>query len=160
MTSKLLGCAIATLVWQAAAAGAEGPFTVHWDEICRVAENRQLSITTREGRIIEGRCVSVAADQIDLAAKEHRVITIARPNLARIRLVRDRYAKRHALASLGKGMREGFRTGVQWLLSPAAPLGLVVIPGTAAWGVVAAPFCLLGELVRTRSVEIQELTVL
>jgi hypothetical protein len=43
-------------------------------------------------------------------------------------------------------MHEGLRQGFEWLFSPYAPLGMVVVPGTVAWGAVAAPFCLLGDL--------------
>jgi hypothetical protein len=52
----------------------------------------------------------------------------------------------HHLADLGDGMSKSFRRGFGWLFSPAAALGLVTIPATVAWGAVAAPFCLLGDL--------------
>jgi hypothetical protein len=52
----------------------------------------------------------------------------------------------HRLKSLGKGMKHGMHDGVKMTFSPLAPIGLVVIPGTLAWGAVAAPFCILGDL--------------
>ena len=52
----------------------------------------------------------------------------------------------HHLADLGNSMSKSFARGFGWLFSPAAPLGLVAIPATIAWGAVAAPFCLLGDL--------------
>jgi hypothetical protein len=32
------------------------------------------------------------------------------------------------------------------LLTPAAPVAIVLVPGTFAWGALAAPFCLIGDL--------------
>jgi hypothetical protein len=52
----------------------------------------------------------------------------------------------HHLADLGNSMSKSFRRGFGWLFSPAAPLGLLTIPATVAWGAMAAPFCLLGDL--------------
>jgi hypothetical protein len=54
--------------------------------------------------------------------------------------------EQHPLKALGKGLRRTFQEGFDMLFSPAAPGAIVLIPATAAWGVVAAPFCALGEL--------------
>ncbi len=46
----------------------------------------------------------------------------------------------------GQGLHKHLRNGIDDLLSPRAPLGLVSVPSVLAWGAVAAPFCALGEL--------------
>ena len=163
MTRKLFSRAIAVTVCVAtgmSAAPAVGPVAVPWNEICRVAGNRELSITKQNGETVQGHCSRIDVDEIVVATKDHRLIRIARSGLLSIRLVRRTYARKHALASLRKGMHEGFRNGFEWLFSPYAPLGLVVIPATLAWGAVAAPFCLIGEFGHTTGVEIEELHVL
>ncbi len=114
-----------------------------WNDLCHMAANRQLSVTTTDGRTVNGSCASTDADGLSLTANQ-RVIKIARSTLTRIQLYQP--GSGHHLADLGHGMSKSFRTGFGWLFSPAAPLGLVAIPATVAWGAVAAPFCLLGDL--------------
>jgi hypothetical protein len=64
----------------------------------------------------------------------------------------------HQLSALGRNVQKGLRQGFEWLLSPYAPLGIVAVPATVAWGAVAAPFCLLGDLThkasRTREIKV------
>jgi len=141
---------------------AAGPVEVQWNQVCRVAGNRELSITTQSGETVLGYCTAINVNEISITTKDQRVIKIARSALARIRAVRPINTKGHALASLGKGMHEGLRTGFGYLFSPAAPLGLVMVPGTLAWGAVAAPFCLIGDLAHRAGggVEIEEINVL
>jgi len=91
----------------------------------------------------DSTCVGIDVDEIAVKTKDQRGVKIARSTLSRIRIHRTRG---NALASLGKGMLAGLRHGHEWPFSPAAPLGLVVVPDTLAWGAVAAPFCLLGDL--------------
>jgi hypothetical protein len=123
---------------------AAGQIEVSWTEVCNVAGARQLKITTANGETVEGYCLSINMDQIAVTTKDQRVVKITRAALSRIQMRGER--KSHQLSSLGRGMREGLRQGFEWLLSPCAPLGLVVVPGTLAWGAVAAPFCMLGDL--------------
>jgi hypothetical protein len=125
--------------------GRAEPVSVPWNKVCALAGARELSITTQGGETVQGVCMSINVDEIAVSTQDHRVVKIARSTLARIR-VRRTSAKGHELASLGKGTHEGLRTGFAWLLSPAAPLGIVVVPGTLAWGAIAAPFCLVGDL--------------
>lgn len=148
MTSKWMGRAVTVTAWMAMGMGsvqAAGPVSVQWNSVCRVVGERELFITTQGGETVQGYCTAINVDEIAVTTKDQRVVKIARSALSHIR-VRRTNTKGHALASLGKGMHEGFRTGLGWLFSPAAPLGLVVIPGTLAWGAVAAPFCLIGDL--------------
>jgi hypothetical protein len=58
--------------------------------------------------------------------------------------------------SLQRGVGDALKTEGNWALSPAAPLGLVAIPATIAWDIVASPFCLLGDaLAPTRKEQIR-----
>lgn len=125
--------------------GRAEPVSIPWSKVCSVAGARELSITTQQGETMQGVCVSINVDEIAITTQDHRVVKIARSALARIQVHRTS-TKGHELAALKKGMRHGLRTGFGWLFSPAAPLGLVVVPGTLAWGAIAAPFCLIGDL--------------
>ncbi len=68
---------------------------------------------------------------------------IARSNLTRIELFNNHGRE---FKELMNGMDSGLRTGIQMMFSPWAPVGVVTIPGTPAWGAAAAPFCLPGDL--------------
>jgi hypothetical protein len=114
-----------------------------WTDLCHVAAGRQLNVTTADGNTVSGACVSTNADELSLTANQ-RVVKIARSTLTRIQMYQP--GNGHHLADLGNGMYKSFNRGFAWLFSPAAPLGLVAIPATVAWGAVAAPFCLLGDL--------------
>jgi hypothetical protein len=114
-----------------------------WGDLCAVAGGQQLSITTNDGKTVKGTCASTSDSEIALTANQ-RVVKIARSTLSRIQMYQP--GSGHHLADLGKDMSKSFKTSFVWLLSPAAPLGLVAIPATVAWGAVAAPFCILGDL--------------
>jgi hypothetical protein len=115
----------------------------HWGDLCRVAGAHQLNVTTSDGKTVSGSCSSTNADGLALTTNQ-RVIVIARSTLSRIQMYEP--GNGHHLADLGSGMSKSFKKGFGWLFSPAAPLGLVVIPATVAWGAVSAPFCLLGDM--------------
>jgi hypothetical protein len=132
--------AFCALAWAPLHADAE--IYTKWTDLCHLAANRQLSVTTTDGRTVNGSCASTDADGLSLTANQ-RVIKMARSTLTRIQLYQP---GNHRLADLGKGMSKSFRMGFGWLFSPAAPMGLISIPATVAWGAVAAPFCLLGDL--------------
>jgi hypothetical protein len=114
----------------------------HWNELCRVASGHQLNVTTTDGSTVSGACNSVQGDELSLTANR-RIVKIARTTLTRIQMYQP---GNHHLADLGTGMSKSFGRGFGWLFSPAAPLGLIAIPATIAWGAVAAPFCLLGDM--------------
>jgi hypothetical protein len=114
----------------------------HWNDLCSVVGGHQLNVTTSDGKTVSGSCSSTDADGLSLTANQ-RIVKIARSTLTRIQMYQP---GNHHLADLGNGMSKSFRRGFGWLFSPAAPLGLLTIPATVAWGVMAAPFCLLGDL--------------
>jgi hypothetical protein len=127
-----------------------------WSNVCKLASGKQLVLTTADGVTVEGYCIRINADEMGVKTLDSRSITIARSALSSLRL---RPIKAHQLRFLGGGMRSGLRHELDWLLSPMAPLGLVSIPATLAWGAAAAPFCLLGELVNKLTPE-QDIKVL
>ena len=128
-----------------------------WTEVCKVAGDRQIAITTVSGDTVAGYCLAIGVDHISVTTEDHKITRIERAALSRIQIRRER--RSHQLSSLGLGMRVGLRQGFEWLFSPCAPLGLVVVPGTLAWGAVAAPFCLLGDL-RNKVADTQEIRVI
>ena len=115
----------------------------HWSDLCRVAGAHQLNVTTSDGKTVSGSCTSTQGDALALTSNQ-RVILIARSTLSRIQMYQP--GSGHHLADLGSGMSKSFKRGFGWLFSPAAVLGLVTVPATVAWGAVAAPFCLLGDM--------------
>jgi hypothetical protein len=115
----------------------------NWDDLCRVAGTRQLTVTTSDGKTVTGACLSVKGDELSLKGNQ-RVVQVARATLARIQMYDP--GNGHHLEDLGNGMAKSFQQGFRWLFSPAAPLGLITVPATVAWGVVAAPFCVLGDM--------------
>ncbi len=114
-----------------------------WDSLCQVAGRHQFNVTTSDGKSVSGACASTDADALSLTTNQ-RVVKIARSALTRIQMVQP--GKAHHLANLRDGMSKSFKRGFVWLFSPAAPLGLVAIPATVAWGAISAPFCLLGDM--------------
>ena len=119
------------------------PIKVNWNEVCQAAEGRELTVTTANGETTQGYCFSIKVDEIAVTTKDHNVVKIARSTLARIDVDRT---KGHQLSSLGKGMHNGLKWGFDSMFSPLAPVGIVAVPATLAWGAIAAPFCLLGDL--------------
>ncbi len=132
----------AALAWTLPLVAADDIHT-RWNDLCHVAGNHQLNVTTSDGNTVSGSCTSTDADGLSLTANQ-RVVKIARSTLTRIQMYQP--GNGHHLADLGNGMSKSFSRGFAWLFSPAAPLGLVTIPATIAWGAVSAPFCLLGDL--------------
>jgi hypothetical protein len=118
--------------------------SVPWNEVCRVAGVRELAITTQTGETVQGYCRSINVTEIAVAGQNGRIVKIARSTLERIR-VRRASTPGHAMASLGKRVGAGLGFSFRSLLTPEAPLGIIILPGTLAYGAAATPFCLLGD---------------
>ena len=136
---------LSALIVLAAPLRADDGIQVRWIEVCRVAEGKQLTIKTLNGDTVAGYCMSINVNEIAVNTKDKKVVKIARTTLSRIDMERKKN-QGHQLRSLGNGVRTGLRKGFEWLLSPSAPLAIVAVPVTLAWGAVAAPFCLIGDL--------------
>jgi len=136
---------------------ASTPVEVHWTDVCHYADHRPLVVTTSTGEVVEGYCVSTTVDGISVIKEDHRVVKIARTAFSRMQM---RLTKNpHRLKALGSGMHSALKQGFDMMFSPLAPVGVVVIPGTVAWGIAAAPFCILGDL-RNKIAGNQEIRVI
>jgi hypothetical protein len=118
---------------------------VEWNQLCKTTEGHQLTIQTTGGETVEGACLSISLDEVALATKGNGVVKLARATLAHIDMQRGRDDGRQ-LRALGASMGKWLGRGLALLFSPKAPEGFVTIPATLAWGAVAAPFCLLGDI--------------
>jgi len=136
-------CLLPAAIFWAFPAWAADSVTVHWDDVCRTSHGHQLELETTNGNVVSGYCMSIGVDEIAITTKDQKVVKLARKSLSRIQMHR---AKGSQLRSLGRGLHKTLADGVGLLFSPLAPAGIVLIPGTLAWGAVAAPFCLLGDL--------------
>jgi hypothetical protein len=135
---------IALTIWSLPLRAAD-QIQVHWNEVCAAARGKQLTIQTVDGSTVDGYCLSINVDEIAITTKDQRIVRIARKALSRINVQRSKNDG-HQLRALGREIHKGLRKEVDWLLSPYAPLGIVAVPATLAWGAVSAPFCLLGDL--------------
>ena len=122
---------------------ADDALEVQWNKVCQVAYGRELLVRTANGEMVRGVCLSVNVDAMMVRTRDNKVVRVARGALSRLEMYRS---PSHQLRSLGKGMHTGLREGFRELLSPEAVAGMVLIPGTVAWGAVSAPFCALGDL--------------
>lgn len=127
----------------AAALRAQEPIEVQWNDICRITSGKEINLHTAAGTQLKGYCISVSVDEMSIRTTDGRVMKIARNALQKLRMQR---VKGGQLKALGKGVNGAFLLSTEFLFSPAAPIGLVGIPASLAWGVVAAPFCVLGDL--------------
>ena len=116
---------------------------VEWPNLCAHTAGQLLVVTTESGDTIQGYCISVQHDELTVRTVDGRMVKIARGTLGKVLALA---VPEHRLKALGKGIKQGLRNGVKMTFSPLAPIGLVVIPGALAWGAVATPFCLLGDL--------------
>jgi hypothetical protein len=115
-----------------------------WIDLCKTAGNHALSLTTQNGGTLEGTCISIDVNGVQIR-NEHKVVTIARSELTRVRLYRAPHGRN--LAALGKMVGGSVKEFGPQLLSPMAPFALTAIPTTVAYAAVAAPFCAIGDIV-------------
>jgi hypothetical protein len=119
------------------------PKEVPWNEVCRAAQGRELLVTTTTGSTVAGYCVVIDVNEIGVKTTDRGIVKVARTALSKLSVER---ARGHQLRSLGRGVHKGLHKGTEYLLSPMAPIGLVVVPATLAWGAFSAPFCVIGDL--------------
>lgn len=139
----IIAVALATVTVTSSSLRAAGPVEARWGQICQVSDGRELLVTTNTGHTIEGFCLSIDENGLGVRTKDGKIAHITRVALAHLAM---RRSKGHQLNALGKGLHEGLKIGTNELFSPLAPVGAVVLPGTLAWGIMAAPFCVLGDL--------------
>lgn len=123
---------------------------VPWQDVCRAADGHRLTIKSANGDVVDGYCMSINVDEMAITTKDHKIVRVARATLSRIDVQRSKN-EGHQLAALHKEVHKSLRKGFEWLLSPSAPLGLIAIPSTLAWGIVSTPFCILGDVTHKAS---------
>ena len=115
--------------------------TVDWEQICRKASDHEVVIKTTAGENVDGYCIGIDVNEVSVNVKGKRV-KVARDQVVKLLVLR----RPSQLKALGHGVRDGLHYGFNALFSPAMPIGVVAIPGSIVWGVVATPFCALGDL--------------
>jgi hypothetical protein len=116
---------------------------VDWPNLCTNTAREMLEVTTESGDTIEGYCVFVQRDELTIRTLNGKTVKIARGTLKKVLALSG---QEHRLKALGKGMKQGLHNGVRMTFSPLAPIGLAAIPSILAWGAVATPFCILGDV--------------
>jgi len=116
---------------------------VEWRNLCANTAKELLVVTTESGDTIKGYCVFVQHDELTVRTVDGNVVKIARGTLKTVLALK---VPDHRLTALAKGMKHSLSDGVKMMFSPLAPVGFAVIPGTLAWGAVAAPFCIIGDM--------------
>ena len=106
---------------------AEPPKEVQWSELCQASGSRPLQVTTTNGETSEGYCMFVSVNEVTLQTKQHKIVKIARAAFSRAHV-----RPRHPMRALGQDMHKHLRIGMDDLLSPRAPLGLVFVPSVLA----------------------------
>ena len=140
----LLGTALLFPLCAPAQTPAAPPETpVLWPNLCTNTAKELLTVTTDDGDTIQGYCVFVQHDELAVRTLDGKMVRIARSKLKNVISVA---VQENRLKALGVNMKHGLREGVKMTFSPLAPIGLATIPGTLAWGAVAAPFCIAGDL--------------
>jgi hypothetical protein len=115
---------------------------VEWDRVCAASQGNRLVVTTTTGETEEGFCTMITVNEVGLTTGQ-RMTKIAKDKISRLRVHR---VKGRQLSSLFKEMGHSFRDATGTLFSPLAPVGIVWLPGTVAWGAIASPFCLLADV--------------
>jgi hypothetical protein len=122
---------------------ASAPLDVRWQDMCTATHDKKLTITTSLGKVVEGYCVNVTANELRVNTRDHGIVQIARGTLGRV-FMREGQGG-HELRSLHQHLHGALKHELDDLLTEAGPLALAAIPPTLAWGVITAPFCALGD---------------
>jgi hypothetical protein len=115
-----------------------------WQEVCSIAQDRELTLTTQPGETVQGYCVAIDVHNISVRTSDNKIVRIARTTLEKLEVERR---KGHQLEALCRGMHKGIHWGFEDGLSPRGPLPLAAVPLTLAWGAAVAPFCILGDII-------------
>ena len=132
---------------------------VQWNELCRTSQGHQLNIRTSAGETVEGACLAITVDEVSIQTRDHRVVKLTRAALARVEMQRA-MDEGHQLRALGRGVHKSLKKSISLLFSQYAPAGIVAVPATLAWGAIAAPFCVLGDLAHHGGPEAKEIKII
>ena len=112
--------------------------------MCQATQGRELALTTADGQTVDGYCIGVRVDEVEIRTAHQGMVKIARNARSRVVMQPKRGGKQ--LASLKKRFTGAVNEEAKWILTPSVAAGLVALPVTVAWAAVAAPFCALGDL--------------
>ena len=137
-------------------AHAAKPIKVHWEDLCRVAKERDLVITSVGGSTISGSCFKVDANEIAVFTSTGAV-NVARTAVSRVRMRRSTHLSGHKLRDLGDGLMTGLAI-LYWDNVPSVPVAVAAFSLTGVLGAIAGPVCLVEDLsakvVRLKEIEI------
>jgi hypothetical protein len=116
-----------------------------WSQLALKLQGNQVTVTTKDGKSLSGRRVSVRPDGIYFA------------DGAPAGVLRDQVLSLHwelqyetQTDKLGQRLSHAYRHSVDLLGTPMGHVVLVELPAITAWGAAVAPFCLLGDLFTER----------
>jgi hypothetical protein len=155
---KIFLLPISALFAFALPAHADNAIQVHWSEVCRVAGGNELSIKTVDGKSVDGYCLDVDVDEMQVSNKAGAVVKIARAAFSKIEMRRP--SQEQQFTTLRKMVGDALKLEAKWILSPEAPLGIAALPVTVAWGIVATPFCLIQDLAHNESNHKQQIRII
>ena len=113
------------------------------EQVCNYARSRTIQVKTATGETVEGVCFSVSVDEIQVKT-QNGLMKVARSQLSRVSVVE--MPRRQHLARLGKHVKQGIDGSAKMIPTEAGIVGIIGVPMTLAYGAVAAPFCLLGDI--------------
>jgi len=128
--------------WLPLLAGA--PISTQWDQLCSRTAGRQLSVSTADGKTVQGRCMSTYATTLRLTQGPGLTKDVERSEIKQI--IMNAPARVHHFLKLHKGILERLGAQADGLSTPVAPLALAAMPVTIAGGVFASPFALVRDL--------------
>jgi hypothetical protein len=163
MTSNLVNRVLSVTILMAAgltSAVAAEQVSAEWDKLCTVTQRNELSVATNKGQTLKGTCESTTATEMTLR-HSGTLVKVDRADISRIQMIRPR-GRHQLMPVLGDQVAGMFLGGSSLLASSDAPAGLVLIPVSLAYGIVATPFVAVHDLAHkifdeTKSVDIQVL---
>jgi hypothetical protein len=121
--------------------------------VCDYARSRIVQVKLPTGETVEGVCFSTTVDEIQVQTK-NGIVKVARAQLSRVTIADIQ--PRHQLSHLGKQVGKGVSWSAKQVPTEWGVVGVVGIPVTLAFGAVAAPFCLLGDIFGyTKTIEVK-----
>jgi hypothetical protein len=112
-----------------------------WAQLAAKLQGKQVTVTTKDGKLFSGRFLTVRRDGIYFG--EGAPNKVSRDAVLTLHWETP---DNHQTEKLGKMLGHAYRHSGSLLGTPMAPFGVVEIPVITAWGVAAAPFCLLADL--------------
>ena len=112
-----------------------------WREIGRYLQGKVVTIMTKDGRSLSARRFTIQPDGIFL--NDGTPMRVSRDAVLSIHWEAPRQSETH---KLGKSLSTGYRHSGKLLGTQLGPVALAELPLITAYGVAAAPFCLLGDL--------------